>query len=118
MFTAGTLVLVMSLLRVFVIRLKETPKFLISQGRDAEAVAGLQEIAKKYNRQCDLTVEQLAACGDTMPEHTKKRHIFRELGQNISGLFATRKMALSTSMVWASWTLIGLAYPLFYVFLP
>jgi hypothetical protein len=30
----------------------------------------------------------------------------------------TRKMALSTTLVWLSWLLIGLAYPLYNVFLP
>jgi sugar phosphate permease len=34
------------------------------------------------------------------------------------GLFATKRMGLSTSLVWFSWLLIGLAYPLYNVFLP
>lgn len=33
-----------------VIKLRETPKFRIGEGRDAEAVESLQFIATKYNR--------------------------------------------------------------------
>ena len=37
---------------------------------------------------------------------------------HLKGLFATRKLALSTMLIWLSWLLIGLAYPLYNVFLP
>lgn len=36
----------------------------------------------------------------------------------MKGLFASRKLGLSTSLIWFSWLLIGLAYPLYNVFLP
>jgi len=36
----------------------------------------------------------------------------------LKGLYATRRMALSTTLIWWSWLLIGLAYPLYNVFLP
>ncbi|KAK4896408.1 Filamentous Growth Regulator [Elasticomyces elasticus] len=58
-FANGALVLVMSLLRITVIRLRETPKFLLGEGRDEEVVETLQFIANKYNRQCSLTIEGL-----------------------------------------------------------
>lgn len=118
MFSSGALVFVMSLCRVLIIRLKETPKYLIGQNRDAEVVENMQALAKRYNRPCDLTMEALSVYGEVRTERTKKRYFHRELGSHLSGLFATRKLTLSTLMVWASWTLIGLAYPLFYVFLP
>jgi hypothetical protein len=118
MFSAGALVFVMSLARVLVIRLKETPKYLVGQGRDAEVVEVLQGLAKRYNRPCDLTVEALTVHGEVRLGKMKKRDFHREFAKHITGLFATRRLALSTAMVWASWTLIGLAYPLFYVFLP
>ena len=55
-YAAGSLVFVMSILRITVIRLQETPKFLVGEGRDAECVEILQFIAKKYNRTCSLNV--------------------------------------------------------------
>jgi len=117
MYTTGALVLVMSIARVTVVRLKETPKYLLGMREEAQLVENLQALAAKYNRPCSLTLEQLEACGTIRSSGKAKRFSFKETSQHISGLFATRKLALSTSMVWMSWTLIGLVYPLFYVFL-
>ncbi|KAF5627073.1 major facilitator superfamily transporter [Fusarium sp. NRRL 52700] len=77
----GALVFVCSILRVTVIRLKETPKYLLAKGDDAAVVAIYQDIAKKYQRPCSLTLEALESIG------------------TIDSTY-------------------GLAYPLFYVFLP
>ena len=41
-----------------------------------------------------------------------------EIVVHCRGLFATKRMGLSTSLIWFSWLLIGLAYPLYNVFLP
>jgi len=119
-FASGGLVLIMSLLRVTVIRLQETPKFLLGEGKDQEVVDTLQSIAKKYNRTCSLTIDRLAACGvtDLKRGHASRRASPREAWGHVQGLFKTRRMAISTSLIWLSWTLIGLAYPLFNVFLP
>ncbi|OBR05254.1 major facilitator superfamily transporter [Colletotrichum higginsianum IMI 349063] len=120
-FTAGAFVFVTSVARVTIMRLKETPKYLLSVGRDADLVRNYQQIAQKYGGECSLTEEKLAACGK-MKNAGQDRHtlkfVLNELVDHVRGLFVTRKMALSTTMVWMSWTLIGLAYPLFYVFLP
>ncbi|KAI7555124.1 MFS general substrate transporter [Hortaea werneckii] len=64
-FANGALVFVMSILRITIIRLKETPKFLLGEGKDAEVVEVLQFIANKYHRPCSLTVEKLEECGIT-----------------------------------------------------
>lgn len=115
----------MSILRITVIRLKETPKFLIGEGKDAECVETLQFIANKYNRTCSLTVEQMEACGTINTterrgsiSHAKSKWSFGEIGVHLKGLYSTKRIGLSTSLIWFSWTLIGLAYPLYNVFLP
>lgn len=123
MFTSGALVFVMSILRLTIIRLKETPKYLLGQGEDAALVETLQHIATKYNRPCSLTLEQLEACGTVMTAQGRgpKRSFASSVAETMShfrGLFETRRMALSTGLIWLSWTAIGLVYPLFYVFLP
>ncbi|UPX09320.1 Sugar (and other) transporter [Ascochyta rabiei] len=120
MFISGAFFFVLSLLRLVIIRLQETPKFLVNAGRDEELVENLQGLAAKYGRSCSLTIEQLKACGESRSSIRKRtpRGIMAELTHHVAGLFATRKLALSTSLVWLSWTMIGLAYPLFYVFLP
>lgn len=118
-YTNGALVFVLSMLRITVVRLRETPKYLLSQGRDADAVAVLQGIAQQYNRPCSLTLEQLDACGKTpIAAHTSRRVRMYETWVHLQGLFTTRRIGFSTVLIWVSWTLIGLAYPLYNVFLP
>lgn len=114
----------MSIARLSVIRLHETPKFLVGEGRDAEVVTTLQNLAAKYARPCSLTLERMQACGVTDNEggkrdaHGKRRVSFGEIAVHLRGLFATRRVGLSTALIWFSWLLIGLAYPLYNVFLP
>lgn len=126
-YASGALVFVMSILRLTVIRLKETPKYLIGAGKDEKVVESLQAIATKYNRPCSLTLERLSACGVTggndgrlqaIGAEAKKSYSPMELVVHLKGLFETRKIGLSTSLIWFSWLLIGLAYPLYNVFLP
>jgi hypothetical protein len=110
----------MSLLRITVIRLKETPKFLVGEGRDAECVETLQFIANKYNRSCSLTIERMEACGvlETRAMQGKSKWGLGGVWSHIRGLYSTKRIGISTSLIWLSWTLIGLAYPLYNVFLP
>jgi hypothetical protein len=124
----GALVFIFSILRVTVIRLRETPKFLVGEGRDEQLVDTLQEIAQKYNRPCSLTLDQVLHCNtlahgyaDRRPSlaaHAKRKFSFDEVFIHFRGLFETRKIGFSTTLIWASWLLIGLAYPLYNVFLP
>ncbi|KAL5402263.1 hypothetical protein PMIN03_010811 [Paraphaeosphaeria minitans] len=116
-FASGALVFIMSILRITVMRLRETPKFLIGEGRDAEAVETLLFIANMYNRPCSLTLEKMTACGQTTLRKGSKWGP-GEIGIHLKGLFSTRRIGISTSLVWFSWILIGLAYPLYNVFLP
>ncbi|VTT64501.1 unnamed protein product [Fusarium fujikuroi] len=118
MFTGGALVFFLSLLRVTVIRLRETPKYLLGVGKEEELIETFQYLATKYNRTCSLTLQDLAACGTITSAHSKNRFSISETMIHIRGLFGTKKMTISTASIFLSWTLIGLAYPLFYVFLP
>ncbi|CVL08013.1 related to synaptic vesicle transporter SV2 (major facilitator superfamily) [Fusarium mangiferae] len=119
MFTCGALVFVLSVLRVTVIRLVETPKYLLANGRDADLVKYYQDQARKYNRPCTLTLEKLQACGEIRLKNAgKKTFILSDVKNHVQGLFVSRKTTLSTLLIWASWAIMGLAYPLFYVFLP
>lgn len=114
----------LSVLRVTIVRLEETPKFLLGEGKDEKVVQVLQKLATRYNRPCSLTLERLQACGPTVQRDDTNVGILqrlvslKEVAFHLKGLYATRKMALSTTLVWFSWLLIGLAYPLFNVFLP
>ncbi|KAI0860327.1 major facilitator superfamily domain-containing protein [Xylaria cubensis] len=59
LYTLGAITLFVLFLRSAVFRLKESPKYLICKGRDAEAVAVVQHIAKKNGIPCNLTLEHL-----------------------------------------------------------
>lgn len=118
-FTCGAIVFMMSIARITVIRLKETPKYLLGEGKDEEVVKTLQWMAAKYNRPCSLTAAQLMACGTVRTsKSTKGKVSINEVMVHLRGLFLTKKIGWSTTLVWLSWTLIGLAYPLYNVFLP
>lgn len=117
-YTCGALVFVLSLCRVLVIRFHETPKFLLCQGRDEDVVRTLHDLADKHGRECNLTLDQLQMHGVIQSTHASNQASISELWVHIKGLFATRVMGLSTSLVWLSWALIGLGYALYYVYLP
>ncbi|OAL53985.1 membrane transporter [Pyrenochaeta sp. DS3sAY3a] len=118
-FTSGAFVLLLSIARVTVIRFHETPKYLLSKGRDLEVVNLLQTLSSKYNKPCSITSEQLSRCGSAISgASTHSSFSLVEIAFHYRGLFSFRKLAYSTTLVWLSWMLIGLAYPLFYVFLP
>ncbi|ETS75931.1 hypothetical protein PFICI_12875 [Pestalotiopsis fici W106-1] len=114
----GALVFVCSVLRVTVIRLRETPKYLLIKGDDAAVVEIFQEIAHKYHRPCRLSLDSLRSLGTIDSTYGASRYSVGEFWAHIRGLFVTKKLAVSTLMIWLSWLLVGLAYPLFYVFLP
>lgn len=65
-YTLGSFVFVLSLLRLLVIRLKESPIWLLSQNRDAEVVKIIQEIAHAAGKESSLTLAQLESIGPVM----------------------------------------------------
>lgn len=117
-YTSGALVFVMSIARVLIIRFHETPKYLLCQGKDDMVVKQLQSLGEKYHRPCDLTLERLEECGQITTTHANQTTSPIEIWVHVRGLFATKRLAISTALVWFSWALIGLGYSLYYVFLP
>jgi MFS family permease len=105
-FTCGALVVVVAVLRVLVVRMPQTPRWLISQNRDAEVVANLATVAHRYNRPFSLTVEKLEAHGRVK---NSERSVFSglRLKKHFSELFSTRKLAYSTTMIILNWMVIG-----------
>ena len=103
----------------------ESPKYLMGIGKNQEAVEVVQRLAKINGKTTDLTVEDLDKYGvegkAQMPEEKRKSNM-QSLEEfkpsNISALFATRRMAINTSLTIAIWALIGLAFPLYNAFIP
>lgn len=109
-YTCGSLVFLMSIARITVIRLKETPKYLLGEGKDEEVVDTLQWMATKYNRPCSLTAAELMACGVVGTSKSRKgKFSINEVMVHLRGLFLTKKIGWSTTLVWLSvLSLIGL----------
>lgn len=116
-FTAGGLVLVMSIPRLAVIKMKQTPKWLISQNRDEEAYNIVLGLSRKYDRPFNLSLDTLQSQGRVL--HTEKSvWSGLRLRKHFAGLFETKLLGCSTFMIIANWFVIGMVTPLYSVFLP
>ncbi|EJU02774.1 MFS general substrate transporter, partial [Dacryopinax primogenitus] len=123
-YTLGALTFVMFVFRYFVFDMQESPKYLIAKGRDEEAIAVLQHVARVNRVTLDLTVEDLqravrAELGDEpqLPaksawESVKEGMTTFDLG-HVRPLFSTPRLAVNTSLVIFIWGCLGLAYPLY-----
>lgn len=102
----------------------ESPKYLMGKGLDEEAVRIVHEVARRNGKTSDLTVEDLKACDPegTGIETDAHAAVTRKLSKlnltHVRSLFATRKLAISTSLIIFIWALIGLGFPLYNAFLP
>ncbi|KAJ6266806.1 major facilitator superfamily domain-containing protein [Bipolaris maydis] len=117
-YTAGGTVFLMCFLRLTIIRFHETPKFSLCQNNDDAVIKTLRTIADKYDREMTLTGEELRECGEVNTSHAQRRASLSELLVHYRGLFTSKKQGCLVSLIWLSWSLIGLAYPLFFIFLP
>ncbi|KAF8589870.1 MFS general substrate transporter [Ramaria rubella] len=123
-FTLGAITLLMFICRYLVFDIQESSKYLLAKGRDEEALAVLQHVAKKNGKTITLTLDRLRAASGGQPSVQLTstqlfRHALKGLSlSHIKPLFATRRLAINTSITLWLWGLIGLAYPLFNAFLP
>lgn len=132
MYTLGALALAFSFVRIFLFKIPESPRYLLSRNRDAEAVEAVNYIARYNKKPGPLTLEMLqqidrdlgvVGSSDNGRQGLPRKEIlmenladFRLL--NFKRLFATRKLAQHTSITWLIWLIIGIAYPLYFNFLP
>ncbi len=127
--TIGLITLAMFIVRFFIFQLLESPKYLLSRGRQAEAVAVVHGVAYRNRAKTWLTDDILNAVAD---DEGADRYQLRRLsatnvlkdklaafsGERIRPLFRTRKLGMATALVWFAWATIGMGYPLFNAFLP
>ncbi|KAI8677808.1 MFS domain-containing protein [Fusarium keratoplasticum] len=122
--TVGGLTLLMFLVRFLLFKIYESPKYLMSKGRDEDAVRVVHKVAQKNGKTSTLTLEDLKACepdgyvARTDAGAALKRNLEKVNFSNIRALFITKKLGLSTSLIMAVWGLIGLGYPLYNAFIP
>lgn len=100
-FTLGAITFLMFACRFFLFHLYESPKFLLSRGRQAEAVAAVHGIAYKNKRKTWLTQEILNEIGGDSAEIADTglsrgqviKRFFRNFSiERIAPLFATRRL--------------------------
>jgi hypothetical protein len=126
LFALGGLTLFLWGLRFLLFPLLESPRFLVGIGKDAEAVAVIQKMAEFNGKSCSLTIGDLeiAARDAALKEegNSGRRKVLSDSSKftidHVKALFATRKMAWSTSLLIALWGVIGLASTLYNSFLP
>lgn len=114
--------IVLWIIRFFVFKLYESPKYLMGRGRYAQAVEVVHAVAKYNGKTSHLTVEELEAAGvpqdstrdpkdteaaqptlDTSTRAALSRQMEKFNGDHVRSLFATRKLAISTSLVISIW---------------
>ncbi|KAH8552398.1 MFS general substrate transporter [Umbelopsis sp. PMI_123] len=131
-YTVGGIALLMAFSRVAFMKLNESPKFLLAQGRDEDVMKLVQLIAKTNGKESTLTLEDFNKNGELDSSDPENREVGNTVAkveaqgnllkryslEHIKPLFATRKLALNSSLIILIWFLIGLSYPLFGASLP
>ncbi|KAK7046981.1 MFS general substrate transporter [Favolaschia claudopus] len=115
-------------IRFFVFKLYESPKYLMGTGKDEEAVAVVHKVAAYNGKTSELSIEDLRAADKVQDGADREQQqqvnvnkvsavVQRKLsvfgGDHVRPLFATRKLAYSTSLLIVLWAIIGLAFPLY-----
>ncbi|PSR82631.1 sugar transporter [Coniella lustricola] len=142
MITLGALAIAFAVIRMFVFKIPESPRYLLSKGRDAEAVEAVNYIARFNGKPETLTLSMLKAVDDATTRPGTARVVIEPSGdeaekatgrlthkqiikqglqnytaQSYRKLFAGRKMAQHSFMTFLIWTTIGVAYPLYFAFI-
>lgn len=102
----GAITFAMFLCRFFLFTFYESPKFLVSRGRQHEAVAAVQGIARKNKTTTWLTVDLLNELGGIPEEKDSeklsvmeiiRRSLSRFSVQQVAPLFANKRLGLSST---------------------
>ncbi|KAF2268123.1 MFS general substrate transporter [Lojkania enalia] len=127
MITMGGVAMIMFFLRFVCFTIFESPKYLMGKGRDEEAVKIVHEVARRNGKTSSLTLEELTQfdnLGVPASQHHShaatavKRNLEKVNLEHVKPLFATKKLAFSTSVMTLVWAFIGLGFPLYNAFLP
>jgi hypothetical protein len=105
-FTTGGLALFLWAVR-FAMPLLESPRYLVGKDQDEEAVRVVQKLARINGKTCDLSVEQLLAVERDYKKSSEESVLPETNGlgyvkvafRHIKGLFATPRMAISTTLI-------------------
>ena len=112
LFVLGGLTLLLWGIRFFVFPFMESPRFLSGIGKDAEAVDVIYQLARYNGKTTTLTAEELEApsrsqdgSGSRLGRPILSKDSNYGVG-HVKGLFATPRIAWSTSLLIAIWGMI------------
>ncbi|KAI5781840.1 major facilitator superfamily domain-containing protein [Geopyxis carbonaria] len=127
-FTMGAMTFLMFIARFFMFHLFESPKYYLSRGKDELAVAAIHGIAARNGVKTWLTLDILREVGGATEAAASsagmstvqiiKAQLSKFGTHRLAPLFAERKLAINTVLIWFCWATIGMGYPLFNAFLP
>ena len=123
MIAMGCLAMLMFFIRFVLFTVFESPKFLMGRGKDEDAVRVIHEVAKRNGKTSSLTIDDLRVHESLGQQNTDaSAALARKLEKlnltHVRALFASPKLAISTSLIILIWGFIGLAFPLYNAFLP
>lgn len=123
MIAMGCLAMIMFGCRFLLFTLYESPKFLMGRGRDDEAVRVVHEVARRNGKTTTLSLADLEVFNQEGQQGVDasaalKRRLEKVKLTHVRALFASPKLAWSTSLIMLVWAFIGLGFPLYNAFLP
>jgi hypothetical protein len=116
-YTMGCFTFGMFACRFFLFHLFESPKFLLSKGRQREAVAAVYGIAHHNGAKTWLTEDILNEVGGKADggegqtlstAEIVKRNLGKFSTERIKPLFGYKRLGINTGLLWFMWTAIGL----------
>lgn len=121
--TMGLLAMIMFCCRFFLVTLYESPKYLMGRGKDEEAVRVVHEVARINGKTSSLSLADLEVFNQEGQQGVDasaalKRKLEKVDFTHLRALFASPKLAWSTSLIVLIWAFIGLGFPLYNAFLP
>ncbi|MCJ1474193.1 hypothetical protein MMC13_002851 [Lambiella insularis] len=123
MIVMGCTAMLMFLIRFLCFSIYESPKYLMGRGRDEDAVKVVHEVARRNGKTSSLTLADLQAFDregqvQTDAAAALSRKLEKLNFTHVRTLFASPKLAYSTSLIMLIWAFIGLGFPLYNAFLP
>lgn len=123
--TLGALTLAFAFIRIVVFKMPESPRYLLSKGRGAEAVDAVNFVARRNGKAEPLTLDMLQDIdvqlglavnyedeGRGLSRVEVMKDNFKDFkGVEYSKLFANKKLGLHTGLIWLIWLTIGMGSP-------
>lgn len=111
LFTIGAITLFVFIIRFFLFKFRETPKFLVYKGQDEKAIETIRHIAKVNRKPCGLTLdmfESLQREHDSMGSATSNKPMFGGDAKKVGSALSNKIDLDRYKMLFSSWTMTRL----------